>query len=176
MYDPVKESVLVMPNHLLDPARLPMTVDLGGISVVIEHYVGHTDTDLIFRVPDQNINFMGDVLVAQYPTNINGFPKTWREATAKFTTYGKDAIFVPGHGPISGIEVATTQMAIFDDIAAQAKKAFDAGVPPAEAAERYVVPEKWKRLRIFSCGFTVGRTIEQFYAEWGKAGPVLNYS
>jgi glyoxylase-like metal-dependent hydrolase (beta-lactamase superfamily II) len=175
MYDPVKESVLILPNRLLDPAQLPMTVDLGGISVVLEHHVGHTDTDVIVRVPDQNISFMGDILVAQYPTNINGFPKQWREATVKFAAYGKDAIFVPGHGPISGIEVATTQLAVFDDIAAQAKTLFDAGVPAEEAAQRYVVPEPWKGLRMFSWGFTVGRTIEQLYGEWGKSGPVLNY-
>ena len=176
MYDPVKQSVLPLPNHLLDPAKLPLTVDLGGTSVVIEHYVGHTDTDMIVRVPDQSIAFMADLLVAQYPTNINGFPKEWRAASAKFATYPKETIFVPGHGPISGIDLAATQIAIFDDIAAQAKKLFDAGVPAGEAAERYVVPEKWKDLRMFSWGFTVGRTIEQFYAEWGKAGPVLNYS
>jgi glyoxylase-like metal-dependent hydrolase (beta-lactamase superfamily II) len=168
--------VLPLPNHLLDPAKLPLTVDLGGISVALEHYVGHTDTDMIVRVPDQNIAFMADLLVAQYPTNINGFPKEWRAASAKFAAYSKDTIFVPGHGPISGIELASAQIAIFDDIAAQAKKLFDAGVPAEEAAERYVVPEKWKDLRMFSWGFTVGRTIEQFYGEWGKAAPVLNYS
>lgn len=176
MYDPVKASVLVMPNRLLDPAKLPMTVDLGGTTVVIEHYVGHTDTDIIVRVPDQNIHFMGDILVAQYPTNINGFPKQWREASARFASYGQDAIFVPGHGPVSGLEVATTQVAIFDDIAGQAKKLFEAGVPAGEAAERYVAPEKWKGLRMFSWGFSVGRTIEQWYVEWGKSVPVLNYS
>jgi glyoxylase-like metal-dependent hydrolase (beta-lactamase superfamily II) len=176
MYDPVKQSVLILPNHLLDPAKLPMTVDLGGISVVIEHHVGHTDTDIIVRVPDQNIHFMGDILVAQYPTNINGFPKQWREASAQFTAYGKDAIFVPGHGPVSGIDAATRQVAVFDDIAEQAKKLFDAGVPGQEAAQRYVVPEKWKNLRMFSWGFSVGRTIEQLYEEWGKPGSVLNYS
>ena len=49
-------------------------------------------------------------------------------------------------------------------------------MPAEEAAERYVVPEKFKGLRMFSWGFTVGRTIEQLYVEWGKSGPVLNYS
>jgi hypothetical protein len=52
-----------------------------------------------------------------------------------------------------------------------------AGVPVEEAAERYVIPEKYKTFRQFSWGFCIGRTIEQFYAEWsGKTGPVLNYS
>jgi hypothetical protein len=29
---------------------------------------------------------------------------------------------------------------------------------------------------MFSWGFTVGRTIEQLYVEWGKPGPVLSYT
>ena len=46
-----------------------------------------------------------------------------------------------------------------------------------EAVERYVVPDRYKNYRQFSWGFCIGRTIEQFYAEWsGKPGHVLNYS
>src|ERR1019366_8891473 len=75
MFDPVSQAVLALPNHPLDPAKMPMKVDLGGLTIVIETYIGHTDTDLIIRVPDQNIVFTGDLLVnAQYPTNINGYP------------------------------------------------------------------------------------------------------
>ena len=64
---------------------------------------------------------------------------------------------------------------VFDDIADQAQKMFKAGVPAEEAADRYVVPEKWKNFRMFSWGFCVGRTIEEFYAEWGKPNKILNY-
>jgi hypothetical protein len=43
--------------------------------------------------------------------------------------------------------------------------------------ERYIIPEKYKPSRQFSSGFSIGRTIEQFYAGWpGKTDPVLNYS
>jgi glyoxylase-like metal-dependent hydrolase (beta-lactamase superfamily II) len=174
MYDPVKQFGLTVPNRLLE--NFPVTVDLGGISAVIEYYPGHTDTDIIVRVPDQNIAFMGDELAPQYPTNIDGSLNDWRASSAKFAAFAKDTIFVPGHGPLSGIELAVNQVAIFDDIAAQARKLFEAGVPAAEAAQRYAVPEKWAGLRMFSWGFTVGRTIEQFYAEWGKPGEVLSYS
>jgi glyoxylase-like metal-dependent hydrolase (beta-lactamase superfamily II) len=174
MYDPVKQFGLTVPNRLIE--NFPVTVDLGGISAVIEYYPGHTDTDIVVRVPDQNIAFMGDELAPQYPTNIDGSLQDWRASSAKFAAFDKDTIFVPGHGPLSGIELAVNQVAIFDDIAAQARKLFDAGVPAAEAAQRYVVPEKWAGLRMFSWGFTVGRTIEQFYAEWGKPGEVLSYS
>jgi len=52
-----------------------MKIELGGLNVVIETYIGHTDTDLIVRVPDRNIVFTGDLLVnSQYMTNINGYP------------------------------------------------------------------------------------------------------
>jgi hypothetical protein len=75
MFEPVNLAVLALPSHPLDPAKLPMKVDLGGLNVMIETHIGHTDTDLIIRVPDQNIVFTGDLFVnAQYPTNINGYP------------------------------------------------------------------------------------------------------
>ncbi len=75
---------VALPNHPLDPAKMPMTIDLGGLSVVIVTYIGHTDTDLIIRVPDQNVVYTGDLLVnAQYPTNLNGYPiyAEWGEAS-----------------------------------------------------------------------------------------------
>jgi hypothetical protein len=67
--------------------------------------------------------------------------------------------------------------AAFDAIADQAQKLYKAGVPVEEAAERYVVPAKYKDFRQFSWGFYITRTIQQLYGEWsGKPGKVLNYS
>jgi len=177
MFEPVSKSVLALPSHPLDPARLPLTVDLGGQSVVIEAHVGHTDTDLIVRVPEQNIVFTGDLLVnAQYPTNLNGVFPQWRDTLAKFAAYDKQTLFVPGHGQPCGLEGVAQLRSIFDDIAAQAEKNYKAGVPVEEAVERYVVPEKLKNFRMFSWGFTVGRTTQQLYANWqGKPGHPLTY-
>jgi len=177
LFEPASRSVLGLPSHPLDPSKMPMKVDLGGLTMVIETYIGHTDTDLIFRIPEQNVVYTGDLLVyGQYPTNINGYPTKWRANVAKFAQFDKDTIFVPGHGQICGQEAVALMLALFDDMAEQAQKMYKAGVPVEEAAERYVVPEKWKSMRQFSWGFCVGRTIEQHYAEWsGKPGPVLNY-
>jgi glyoxylase-like metal-dependent hydrolase (beta-lactamase superfamily II) len=176
MFEPVSQAVLALPNHPLDPAKMPMTIDLGGRTVVIEHYVGHTDTDLLCRVPDQNIVFTGDLLVdSQYPTNIDGYPTPWRATLAKFATFDKDTIFVPGHGQVCGLDRVALMRSVFDDIAEQAQKMYKAGAPVEEAAERYLVPEKWKTFRMFSWGFCVGRTIEQYYAEWGKPNKILKY-
>jgi cyclase len=178
MFKPVSEAVLALPNHPLDPAKMPMKIDLGGLTIIIETYIGHTDTDLIFRVPEQNVVYTGDLLTGgQYPVNINGYPTQWRATLAKFATFDKSTLFVPGHGPIFGQEGVAEMRACFDDLAEQAEKSYKAGVPVEEAVERYVVPDRYKNYRQFSWGFAIGRTIEQFYAEWsGKPVQVLSYS
>jgi cyclase len=178
MFKPVSEAVLALPNHPLDPAKMPMKIDLGGLTIIIETYIGHTDTDLIFRVPEQNVVYTGDLLTGgQYPVNINGYPTQWRATLAKFATFDRSTLFVPGHGPIFGQEGVAEMRGCFDDLAEQAEKSYKAGVPVEEAVERYVVPDRYTNYRQFSWGFAIGRTIEQFYAEWsGKPGPVLNYS
>ena len=176
MFVPVSQNVLALPSHPLDPAKMPITVDLGGRSVVIETYLGHTDTDLIFRVPDQNIVFTGDLLVdSQYPTNIDGYPTPWRATLQKFSAFDKDTIFVPGHGHVCGMDRVELLRSIFDDVASQAEKSFASGVPVGEAPDRYMVPDEWKDFRMFSWGFTVGRITQQLYAEWGKPNEILNY-
>ncbi len=167
---------LLLNGHLDTKPGDAMTIDLGGLSVAIETYLGHTDTDLIVRVPDQNVVYTGDLLVnGQYPTNLDGYPSVWRATLGKFATFDKDTIFVPGHGPLCGLEGVAVVREIFDDIAGQAEKSYKAGVPVEEAVERYAVPDKWKNFRMFSWGFTAGRTIEQLYGEWGGASKPLSY-
>lgn len=178
MFKPVSETVLALPNHALDPAKMPIEIDLGGLTVVVEAYIGHTDTDLIYRVPSQNVIYTGDLLTGgQYPVNINGYPTRWRATLAQFATFDRNTLFVPGHGQAMGQEGVAEMRSCFDDIAEQAEKFYKAGVPVEEAVERYLVPERFKNYRQFSWGFAFGRTIEQLYAEWsGKPVEILNYS
>jgi glyoxylase-like metal-dependent hydrolase (beta-lactamase superfamily II) len=61
-------TVLALPNHPIDPAKLPMKVDLGGVTAVIESYPGHSGTDVIVRVPEQNVVYAGDLVYSNmYP-------------------------------------------------------------------------------------------------------------
>jgi glyoxylase-like metal-dependent hydrolase (beta-lactamase superfamily II) len=178
MYKPVTETVLALPNHAHDPAKMPIEIDLGGLTVVVEAFIGHTDTDLIYRVPAQNVIYTGDLLTGgQYPVNINGYVSRWRATLAKFATFDKNTLFVPGHGQIMGLEGVAEMRSCFDDLAEQAEKSYKAGVPVEEAVERYIVPDRFKNYRQFSWGFAVSRTIEQLYAEWSaKPVQILNYS
>jgi cyclase len=168
--DLVKKSALTLPNRPLDPAKLPLTVDLGHLSVVIETYPGHSGTDLVVRVPDQKVAYTGDLIFnGSYPAcfdekaTISG----WRATLKTFASWDKDTIFVPGHGPLCGQEGVHQLTDVFDDIAEQAQKMYKAGVPASEAADRYVIPEKYKGFNVFAWGFCMGPAITKLYAEWG---------
>lgn len=163
-------TVLGLPNHPIDPAKLPMTIDLGGLTAVIESYPGHSGTDMIVRVPEQNVVYTGDLLFSGwYPVcfdekaTISG----WRDTLKKFAAFDKDTLFVPGHGQICGQEGIASIREVFDDIAGQAEKMHKAGVPVEEAQHRYTVPDKFKNFPIFAWGFTIGPAITKLYAEWG---------
>src|SRR5947199_10383793 len=62
VFQVVSTSVLSLPNHPLDPAKLPMSVDLGGLTAVLESHPRHSGTDVIARVPEQNVVYTGDLL------------------------------------------------------------------------------------------------------------------
>jgi glyoxylase-like metal-dependent hydrolase (beta-lactamase superfamily II) len=169
LFQIVNSSIVAVPNHPIDPAKLPMAIDLGGLSAVLESYPGHSGTDVIVRVPDQNVVYTGDLLFSSwYPVTFDDQATIsgWRTTLAKFAAFDKDTLFVPGHGQICGQEGIASIREVFDDIAAQAEKMFKAGMPVQEAAERYVVPDKFKNFPIFAWGFTIGPTITKLYQEW----------
>jgi len=162
-------SVLGLPNRPLNPKSLPLTIDLGGLTAILEPHPGHSGTDIILRVPDQNIVFTGDLLFqGKYPVCFD--PKAsifaWRETLRHFASFDRDTIFVPGHGQICGQEAIVTIRAIFDDIAEQAHKMFRAGTPLQDAKDLYVVPDRFKHYPIWSWDFVIGSAIELLYAEW----------
>jgi hypothetical protein len=56
----------------------------------------------------------------------------------------------------------------FDDIEEQAMKLYKAGVPVDEAQHKYVIPERFSKLAVFTWGFTIGSSIQKMYAEFDK--------
>ena len=170
VFEVSNSTVLALPNRPIDPAKLPMKVDLGGMTAVIESHPGHSGTDVIVRVPEQNVVYAGDLLFSNmYPVcfDAQATVSGWRQTLKTFASWNKDTLFVPGHGPICGQEGIALLRALFDDIEEQAQKMHKAGVPAAEAADLYVVPEKYKNVAIFSWDFSIAPTITKLYAEWG---------
>jgi glyoxylase-like metal-dependent hydrolase (beta-lactamase superfamily II) len=169
VFNVANSTVLALPNRPIEQSKLPMKVDLGGITAVIENYPGHSGTDMIVRVPEQNVVYAGDLLFSgMYPVTFDtqATVSGWRQTLKTFASWDKDTVFVPGHGPICGQEGVALSRALFDDIEDQAQKMHKAGVPAAEAADLYVVPEKYKNVAIFAWDFSIGPTITKLYAEW----------
>jgi len=163
-------TVLALPNRPLDPAKLPINLDLGGLTAVVETYPGHSGTDVIIRVPAQNVVYTGDLLFNNmYPVTFDeqATVSGWRSTLKTFLSWGQDTIFVPGHGQICGPEGVQLSLDLFDDIEAQAEKLHRAGVSAEEAADQYVVPEKFKNVAIFAWSLAIGSTITKLYKEWG---------
>ncbi len=170
LYNVSNSTVLALPNHPIDLAKLPMKVDLGGVTAVIESYPGHSGTDVIVRVPEQNVVYTGDLLFsAMYPVcfDAQATVSGWRQTLKTFASWDKNTLFVPGHGPICGQEGIALSRALFDDIEEQAQKMRKAGVPAAEAADLYEIPEKYKNIGILAWDFSIGPAILKLYAEWG---------
>jgi len=166
----IESGVISLPNRPLDPSKLPVTVDLGGIQAVIESHPGHTPSDLIVRVPQRNIVFTGDLLFnGWYPATTDANLSGWRKALETFSGFDKETLFVPGHGPLCGLEGIATLRSVFDDLADQAAKMYKAGIPVEEAQQRYTVPERFKGFPIFAWSFCIGPAIAKFYEEL-KAG------
>jgi glyoxylase-like metal-dependent hydrolase (beta-lactamase superfamily II) len=163
-------NVLAVPNRPLDPAQLPVKLDLGGLTALVETHPGHSGTDLIVRVPEQNVVYAGDLLFDHmYPVTFDAQATVsgWRSTLKTFLSYDKDTIFVPGHGQIGGREAVQLSADLFDDIAAQAEKMYKSGVPAEEAADQYQVPERYKDVAIFAWSLSIGPTISKLYKEWG---------
>src|SRR5258706_6421341 len=170
VFNVANSTILALPNHPIDPAKLPMKVDLGGVTAVIESYPGQSGTEVVLRVPEQNVVYAGDLLFSNmYPVTFDtqATVSGWRQTLKTFASWNKDTLFVPGHGPICGQEGIALLRALFDDIEEQAQKMHKAGVPAAEAADLYVVPEKYKNVAIFAWDFSIAPTITKLYTEWG---------
>jgi glyoxylase-like metal-dependent hydrolase (beta-lactamase superfamily II) len=169
VFNSANASLLGLPNHPLDPSKLPISIDLGGFTALFEFYPGHSGTDIVVRVPEQNVVYTGDLLFnGKYPVcfdeqvTISG----WCETMKKFAALDKDTLFVPGHGQICGQEGIAAARGVFDDIIEQAERMYRTGVPVEEAQHRYVVTGRFKNLPIWSWDFTIGSAIRKLYAEW----------
>jgi len=165
MYDAIDAAMLAFPTESLTAAEFPKRIDLGGITAVIEFHPGHTTTDVIVRVPERDVVFAGDLLFnTTYPVSIDADMGAWRKALDVFSGYGRRTRFIPGHGPVCGLDTVQDQCALFDDLRAHAEKMARAGATTEEAERRYLVPERFRNYSIHSWDFTIGAAMRSYFA------------
>ncbi len=166
IFDALEAATLAYPTEALAARDLPKKIALGGLTAVIEHHPGHTSGDLIVRVPERDVVFTGDLLFnGSIPVTFDANMTAWRKVLDRFEGYGRRTQFVPGHGPVCGVETVREQAALFDDLRAHAEKMRKAGTPLEDAQQSYLLPERFRAQRMFAWGFTVGAALEKYYAE-----------
>lgn len=92
----------------------PTELDLGGRSALVDHNgLGHTESDLVVRIPDADVLITGD-LVEQGadPQFDDGYPLAWATTLdAVLAMVGPGTAVVPGHGAVTDLAFATAQQA-----------------------------------------------------------------
>lgn len=102
LFQLANSSVLALPNRPIAPAKLPMKIDLGGLTAVLESHPGHSGTDIMVRVPEENVVYTGDLLfTGMYPVTFDDKATIsgWRATLAKFAAYDKGHSFCPRARP-----------------------------------------------------------------------------
>ncbi|CAN5709786.1 MBL fold metallo-hydrolase [soil metagenome] len=98
-------AAIRLPQHLISQGR----IDLGDRAVGVEHPgIGHTDHDLIVRVPglhnaDPTVVFCGDLVEESGDPSVDSGSDIaqWIDTLDRLLAIGgPDAVYVPGHGAI----------------------------------------------------------------------------
>ena len=110
------------------------TVDVGGRIVELRHLGrGHTDNDVVVRVPDAGVLFAGDLLENGAPPNFgDAYPLDWPTTVERLLELVEGPV-VPGHGDAADLAWARTQLEELRAIASLGR-AVHAGTMDLEAA------------------------------------------
>ena len=101
---------------------------------VIEVGPAHTGGDVIVHVPQDRVVFTGDILfVGGHPVLWAGPVGNWIRACDLILGWDVETV-VPGHGPITGKGGVRAMKHYLEYIRDEAKKRYDAGLGPEEAA------------------------------------------
>jgi glyoxylase-like metal-dependent hydrolase (beta-lactamase superfamily II) len=104
-----QEVVVVPPDHLFADMT---SIDLGGRVVQLRYLGrGHTDSDIVVRVPDAGVLFAGDLLENGAPPYFDdGFPLDWPATIEALLSLVAGPV-APGHGDVADRSFVEAQLA-----------------------------------------------------------------
>jgi glyoxylase-like metal-dependent hydrolase (beta-lactamase superfamily II) len=155
-------TTVVKPDH---PVRDGDELQIGGLTYrVMNNDKAHTDTDIMLHVPEKSLIFLGDNAGHERILRLEGgsFPGNV-EALENAIETGA-SVFVPGHGPSGGREVAERYRDYLKTVYATAQQGVEEGLADFE-----IRPLLMPRLEPWSqwAGFEheLGRHINGAYLE-----------
>lgn len=95
----------------------------------------HTQGDTLVYIPSDRVVFTGDILfIGGHPIAWAGPISNWIRACDRVLALDVETI-VPGHGPVTDKQGVIEFKSYLDYITAEARKRYEAGMPPLEAAK-----------------------------------------
>jgi glyoxylase-like metal-dependent hydrolase (beta-lactamase superfamily II) len=102
---------------------------------------GHTASDLTVELDDPSVVWCGDLVWnGMFPNYVDATPS---RLSASVRALGRDrqTLYVPGHGDLADMAAFDRYVAVIDHVEEAARRAADAGIPAAEAAREFTLPE-----------------------------------
>ncbi|MER7444233.1 MBL fold metallo-hydrolase [Micromonospora avicenniae] len=125
---------------LLAPTRSVRTetlLDVGGRPVLLRHPgPGHTDGDLVVRVPDADVLVAGDLIEESGPPAFeDAYPLRWPDAVVDLLRLcTATTVVVPGHGRPVDVDFVRAQQRQLTELAGLTRAGYRAGVAPERLA------------------------------------------
>lgn len=153
---------------VMDPAE-PTLIDLGDRAVSVVPYEGHTASDVIIDLPDDDLVWCGDLVWNEmFPNYVDAVPSVLSSSVRSIIDSGRGT-FVPGHGPLADADAMSTYVSILDDIERAARAALSEGRTAEAAGEAYRLPDGVGEWILFNPQY-FGRAIGAWMREIGSAG------
>jgi cyclase len=111
-----------------------LDLEVGGVAVrLLDVGPAHTSADTVVHCPSEGVVYTGDIVFAGgTPIVWAGPVQNWIRACDRIRALGAD-LLVPGHGPVSGIEVLTAMSDYLSFVEEEAARRYAAGMPLDDA-------------------------------------------
>ena len=132
------EVVLDPPDRTFEAAA---TAEVGDREVLLDYLgLGHTDADIVVRVPDAEVLFAGDLLEAgAVPYFGDSYPIDWPATVERLLPLVTGAV-VPGHGEVGDAKFVEAQLSDFRQLLAVARDLHDGRLDRDVAIDRLPYP------------------------------------
>ncbi len=122
-----------------------LELEMGGTRIdILDIGRGHTGSDLVVHLPQENILFMGELFFNRIYPSVGGgrtaYPSEWIATVRRAEAMQAD-IYVPGHGFIDSSDVLAEELVSFrlalENLVGEATRLHDEGMP-VESAFRVI--------------------------------------
>lgn len=128
----------------------PTAWDLGGRTLRIVPRQGHTASDVTIELDDPSIVIAGDLLWnGMFPNYVNAVPSQLSRSVRALVRE-RETVYVPGHGPIADTRAVSQYLELLDTVEQVARRAFDRGLPAADAAKEFKLPSPQSGWTLFN--------------------------